>query len=315
VFAFPIVGGSIPCDTPYEVTLPAGAIAAEGVAEINHLFRQILTRLGYENTQTRANQIFARIEPVWMKAAGGSYTKRLSKEIFNTYNYSFTPDEMTAIGNLAKQHTVKEAAHIIEFTRKFNLSAAEFGHIDSCLWQSYTSSRCAMKGSGGLAIRSFDENKNVDGRAWILPLGAGLGPFRGADLPATAYLVFNGYGRLSDYAPAQVIASLTGMSYRKVAVEVTRTTLYVNQDKGFLIAPQDKLDEFAKHPLTLASLKGKHGTMPLAKAIATARPEPPLDVGAFLAALDIPIRDFVDPDDIDNLPEWDDDEPYEPDEY
>lgn len=73
-------------------------------------------------------------------------------------------------------------------------------------------------------------------------------------LTPDAYIVFNGYGRLSDYTPARIMAYMAGMTYRKIGFETLiqggDNTMYVNAG-GYLIAPEELASEYTDGHLTL----------------------------------------------------------------
>jgi hypothetical protein len=60
---------------------------------------------------------------------------------------------------------------------------------------------------------------------------------------AHAYVVYNGYGDLSGYEPARMVAYLTGRTYAKIELYITGQ--YVNGNKGFLVADQATCDAIA----------------------------------------------------------------------
>ena len=107
-----------------------------------------------------------------------------------------------------------------------------------------------------------DENI-VTGRAWVMPVN--LGPeTEGREYDYSTgqwatkmvrkweptfdsttpdgYIVFNGYGDLSDYAPARIVAEMTGLTYRKVGFECD--PMYVNNG-GYLVTSKTIMDTLA----------------------------------------------------------------------
>jgi hypothetical protein len=100
----------------------------------------------------------------------------------------------------------------------------------------------------------------VTGRAWVMPVNLG-DEYDGRDYDYSinqwvtkkmrkweptfdsttpdGYVVFNGYGALSDYAPARIVAEMTGMTYRKVGFDCE--PMYVNNG-GYLVTSQEIMD-------------------------------------------------------------------------
>jgi len=64
-----------------------------------------------------------------------------------------------------------------------------------------------------------------------------------------AFIVFNGYGDLSGYGPARIMAHMAGMTYRKVAF--TCTPMYVNGEQGYLVAPEALAEKYTDGRLSL----------------------------------------------------------------
>jgi len=297
-FDFPIDAGrsSLRSDRPHEVTLPSGIIAEEGLVAIIVLIARLLTEVGWDIPNRRARNLVDEVGNQWMKSTG-SFPKRLAKAVYKYYGkganlwgvkpIELSDETLADVGNIAKQHTIKEARHVIEFTRNLNLSAADFAHPESCYWGGSKHSRCALKGSGGLGVRTFDEKCRATGRAWILPMDDTLMPMLDAT-KASAYFVFNGYGEMSGYAPAQLVAMLTGLTYRKVPVHSPHDIMYVNGETGFLVATQEILAPFAADKgkrLDLTMLQNVHGVLPEPLHPPTKLVQRPLDVGALNAQL------------------------------
>ena len=123
------------------------------------------------------------------------------------------------------------------------------------------------------------EYRNVTGRAWVMPLKlTGKNqpgprdpnlcsdpvccpppePVAGAPALAPtfdtmtpdAFIVFNGYGDLSGYGPARIMAHMAGMTYRKVAF--TCSPMYVNGEQGYLVAPEALAEKYTDGRLNLS---------------------------------------------------------------
>jgi hypothetical protein len=108
------------------------------------------------------------IGPLW-QAKRGNFTKRLSSALHKR-QIKLAPEMIAQVGNICRSHTSDNASWDVEFTRNLNLPAEDFYHEDSCWWQSYSESRCALKSWGGLGMRTFDSDGTVSGRAWVQPL-------------------------------------------------------------------------------------------------------------------------------------------------
>lgn len=253
-------------DTRITVTLPAGTIDAEGQT-------RIVRYLECENKYEIAHLVHGLGEK-W-QTKDGNFTKRLSKAAHQKRKdceeqiatalatgradhvsyyreqierMRLTAAHMSMVGTIAGEHT-KAIDFSVEVTRHFNMPAADFAHADSCWWQSYYASRCALKTNGGFALRTFDPYGDVTGRAWVMPLKVVPTASSARVLPAPtlvptfeteqpdAFVVFNGYRKLDGYTPARIVAHMAGMTYRKIAFRCA--PMFVNNDSGYLIAPED----------------------------------------------------------------------------
>jgi hypothetical protein len=217
----------LPNDTRAEVTLPAGLISEQGIREIRHyLINEGFADLAHYGVPDLGNE--------WQTATG-NFPKRLSRLAYQRYQQKVTPQVMSHVGTIARNHSTAVSVSI-EFTRQLNLPASAFYHEDSCWWSCYSESRCVFKTNGGFGIRSFRDTGEVSGRAWVLPLKKVNGNLMPTyDTHAEMFVVFNGYGALSGYAPARMLAHMTGMTYRKC--DFGADPMYVNSG-GYLVAPE-----------------------------------------------------------------------------
>jgi hypothetical protein len=156
-------------------------------------------------------------------------------------SYKLSDAAISAVGNLARQHSSDESSWTVEFTRDLNQPADYFYNDDSCWWGSYSASRCALKSWGGIGMRSFAESRyhsgsDVSGRAWVQPLDEDLEATHDA-LHAHAYVIYNGYGDLEGYIAARIVAHLTGRTYKKISFSANDQ--YVNSNNGYLVADED----------------------------------------------------------------------------
>jgi hypothetical protein len=256
-------------DSRAKVTLPSGVISDEGLGAIRRLIVSqaptITARYDwtegseYMRQQQESDKWYmlcsrlVEIGPEWQKR-DGNFTKRLSRFAYKNFEIKLDAATMSSVGNIARDHSVA-VDFDIEVTRNLNLSAEEFGHEESCWWQSYGESRCALKSNGGFGIRSFNEHDYVSGRAWVLPLTRTADdyyPFAPTldTMTPDAFMVFNGYGDLSGYAATRLVGHMAGMTYRKVAFHCT--PMYVNNESGYLVAPEDIAKDFTDGTVRLS---------------------------------------------------------------
>ncbi len=267
--------GTLRNNTKIGVSLAAGEISDEGMVEIQsrlqidarNVYYNITAGLDWADRRcTDASNAYSErvvsIERV-LQAVGttwqtkqGNFTKRLSRALHKDGTGSLTPEQMTAVGNIASAHS-QGVEYRLEVTRDLNKSASYFGHSGSCWWSSYSASRCLLKTTGGFGMVSFNENNRTSGRAWVMPLkerpGASqqhhrLAPTYETQSPA-AYVIFNGYGQLSGYSAARVLAQMTGMTYRKVRLQFSE--MYINSEAGYLVAPEALAEQFTDGRLYL----------------------------------------------------------------
>ena len=225
------------------VHLAAGVITDEGLAGIrSHLQRYAICHLSDDQYRAMIDVSYELhgLGNQW-QTREGNYTKRLSRLAYKNHGIKVTPEVLSMVGTIAREHST--AADVdIDVTRDLNRPAKDFYSEDSCWWGSYSESRCAFKTNGGFGLRSFDGDGGVSGRAWVMPLRSedgSLVPTFDTDSP-DALVVFNGYGDLSGYAGARVIAAMYGMTYAKI--EFDCEPMYINSG-GYLVGPEDIVRE------------------------------------------------------------------------
>lgn len=239
--AFRVRNGSelLTNDTRAEIGLPS-RISPEGITQIRQLLMQHQEENpGYYHLSYRVRD---ELTPEW-QTREGNFTKRLSKLAYQRYAIKLSPETMSQVGTIARDHS-KASSLEVEVTRELNMSADEFGNSGSCWWGSYRESRCALKTNGGFGLRSFSGH-HVTGRAWVMPLKAGaygLEPTFDTESP-DAFIVFNGYGDLSGYTPARIVAQMSGWTYAKVSFGCD--PMYVNGSNGYLVAPEETIQKKA----------------------------------------------------------------------
>ena len=243
-------------DTRVTIPMPAGEIDQNGLMRI---YRLVLDHLRCGDpievtgcTPTAVAYSVYDIGEEWQNKKG-NFTKRLSSHLYKTYGVKLPPEIMSSVGVIARDHS-KGKDFSIEVTRNLNLSPGEFYHDESCWWGQYASGRCALKSNGGFGLRSFDENDNVTGRAWVMPLTHSTNQYGEPFFKPTfntenpdCFVVFNGYGDLESYAPARILAHMAGMTYKKI--EFDCRPMYVNAG-GYLVAPQDIIESTSYISLT-----------------------------------------------------------------
>jgi hypothetical protein len=241
-------------DTRVTVRLPAGQISPEGMLEIRQMLRDEYYNDNEEDYTKRqawrllSMQVEDKVGPVW-QTRNGNFTKRLSRFAYQEHGIKIPSTLVSSIGNVARDHSTA-VDHAIETTRDLNMGPEAFCHEESCFWGSYSESRCILKTNGGFGLRTFTDDPdawNSDapvGRAWVMPLKVnpdepvrtGLTPTFETQTP-DALIVFNGYGNLSGYVPARIMAHMYGWTYRKIGFECS--PMYVNGDSAYLIAPEE----------------------------------------------------------------------------
>lgn len=243
--------GRLRNDQRIQVTLPAGVISDEGIGGIARLIREA-ARLRHDENEREildhaSYNLVDQIGPTW-QTKQGNFTKRLGRHLFTNHKVKLDADLISRIGCIAREHS-DAVEFCVAITRDLNMDPGEYANEGSCWWGSESASRCALKSNGGWALRSFS-GSYVTGRAWVLPLkqeDGRLRPTFGED-PA-AFVVFNGYGELTGYRPARILAHMAGMTYRRIGFGCDQ--MYVNSG-GFLVAPEEIAEPYTDGYLGLS---------------------------------------------------------------
>lgn len=254
-FAFPANGqGVVLNDDRLEVRLPAGVISEEGMTAIMQKVRDTIhpQRTSMFEDTTPVPAVYWRVAMI-VEAVGsewqtsrGNFTRRLSSALYKS-NVKLDEGVLSEIGNMAREHSSGDSSYLVEFTRDLNRSASYFGNPGSCWFShgAFRESRCALKTNNGLAMRSFSSmdsaRSDPNGRVWVQPLGEDMKPCHNS-VTASAYLLYNGYGKLAGYGAAQIVAYLSSKSYKKVNLHISHQ--YINGNRGFLVADADTLREY-----------------------------------------------------------------------
>lgn len=239
-------------DTKVVVNLADGHISAVGLNEIRIYLQQWGNRLrsraavgdldsGSEHwiSYVKLSTMLDEIGSQW-QTTRGNFTKRLTSYAYKAYGLKVDPEVITQVGNIARAQSHGLSTKV-SFTRDLNQGRSAFVHTGSCWWSDYNSSRCILKSNGGFAMRTWNNSprSRATGRAWVLPMNYENGRWVPTfdTLTPTGFVVFNGYGDLEDYAPARIMAEITGLPYRKINFDDDE--MYVNNESGYLLAPDD----------------------------------------------------------------------------
>lgn len=223
--------------TRARITLPADEISPAGLREIRYYlvnkYRESRTAVAMYHL---AHSFEEALGAKW-QTRQGNYTKRLSRHAYEAHSLKLTPEIMSQVGCIARDHSATAVSLDIEVTRNLNKPSRDFYNSGSCWWGGMSDSRCALKTNGGFALRSF-KGDSVSGRAWVMPLrraGEGFEPVLDTMTP-DAFIVFNGYGALEGYTAARIMAAMAGWTYKKIS-DFRCDPMYVNSG-GYLVAPE-----------------------------------------------------------------------------
>lgn len=252
-------------DVRVQVSLPAGTISEEGLNAIIRTLHDTAYRCTDNVERDRYYALAADLAPLgdqW-QTRQGNWTKRLSSHAYKTHNLRLPSALLSTVGCIARDHSTAVDFHV-EVTRDLNLPAVDFYHEDSCWWGGYSESRCVTKSHGGFGLRTFGEDpwrgNGVTGRAWAMPLrhtgeescGRAVLVPTFDTLTPDALIVYNGYGALSGYVPARILSHMYGWTYRKVYFYAT--PMYVNNERGYLVAREEIAAPYTDGTLNLGEL-------------------------------------------------------------
>ncbi len=97
--------------------------------------------------------------PNWMlnqKGLSGTFPTRIKVFLKKNHAVKMAEQDISAIGNLARRHTVKAKDFIFDFTDAFDWEDGDFGDGGSCYWGGRRGARTMLADHNSLAIRFFD---------------------------------------------------------------------------------------------------------------------------------------------------------------
>jgi hypothetical protein len=174
-----------------EITQPeVSAISISGITEI-------ATVLAKENLL-----IPWRFTDWHTGTAGGRFSKRLGKALYDITNVKIPPEILSKAGQIAESNKDIACASHWDITDDFSWSAGDYGDRGSCFWQSYSVARDVISLNGGLAFRMY-ENGNGRARLWLMPINK--------DEPDDNWIAFNAYSKIKMFSTASGMDVLPGM--------------------------------------------------------------------------------------------------------
>lgn len=196
----------------------------------------------YLHCTDRISQVMASISPAWLvvgKGETGTYPKRLAKALKREIGWQLTPSHLEEIGTIVKSHVSEQTEYHIRFDQDYLKGLPhEYCNGGSCWWGSFAASRYALHNAGGYAARMFDLKTNrVIGRVWCQPIDD------------DCCLIFNRYGDASLHTWARLLATEWGLSYGETTIDVDDDIVYVNNNSGIIIGPQDKIDKYVNNTI------------------------------------------------------------------
>lgn len=234
-----------------KLTTPAGMISIAGIDAIRtFIFHQNLETDEWKAVNPEAT--FPRLPSLpedwnwtWIVQRGtyaGTMPKRISSYYHKVHSLKCPPAFLTAVGNLARQHSLDNTAYDFEFVDHFDWQAGEFGDHGSCLWGSRETAKDIMLANGCKAVRFYDANGNGQGRAWFYTIQPDL------------HVVWGGYGFLADatLTIARVLALHLALTYKRISLtnnEDDGGLVWINAGRGYLIGFPDVLKLYDRYDL------------------------------------------------------------------
>lgn len=165
------------------------------------------------------------LEPLgdeWQNSKG-TYPKRLARYLKSQYNAKLDTRHIETIGNIGAAYVSRKSEYVLTFDRGFLTGDAKaYCNSGSCWFGtgSYSGSRQALYDNGGYAVRVWEDGKPA-ARCWIAPHEGN-------------HLIFNSYG-LDLIEFARILSQRNGLLYKRVEIETSDDSLYVNGNYGYII--------------------------------------------------------------------------------
>jgi hypothetical protein len=212
----------------YEYSIPQGdAINEDIVQEVRDLLRE-------ENMPPLPDDFSFRWEigssvsdPIYKLR--GTLPKRISSYYYKHCDkLSIHPNILAEIGQKMSQNLPAEKEIIFDLDTRLEWKPGLFGEsTGSCYWQSKCGSRYYIKDHNGGALRFFNKSGRGIARCWFLPVKG--------DNNNDVIVMFNNYG-WALYSMVRVLATMSGLSYKKVEFSSTDGILYLNSSDDCYIA-------------------------------------------------------------------------------
>lgn len=189
--------------------------------------------LGYLMQRTLIDAFNRKFEMVHPKE--GRLSKRLAKWLKQTFGAKLTDAELSELGTKLASWSTPPFIHY-DITGKFDWDRGTYGDHGSCFWTTNAAAKTLMMNNGGLAIRWYDENREGNGRAWLMPVAG------------DAWVVFNSYGPALRETVRRMEMIFPDYNFEEVELNHDSTStglLYINNAQGYLIYPKTLLDEGA----------------------------------------------------------------------
>ena len=156
---------------------PYKKVSLTGIQEIHNYLKAELDILCYYPCEWSWEWIYTR------GSYRGKLPNRIAGRIKSYYGLKLTPEQKSAVGNLARKHLLAQENYTIDFTDTFDWKSGDFGDRGSCFWGCNRSAKEVMESEGVIAIRFYDALGYTGiGRAWLYELSEG------------AWVLFNAYG-------------------------------------------------------------------------------------------------------------------------
>ncbi len=202
-------------------------IADEGVRLINNLLTSYKEQ-PWMGERKYMPPLPPDFEFLWV-TTDGKFTKRVSKYYFETFGIKLPDDVISAIGNLAREHSSVAVTYRFQIVDKIEWQDGDFGDDGSCYWSVRAAAKDMITDNGGYAICFFKEDGGGIGRAWLYNTG-------------DFWVIWNGYGFNGNptLIISRMFAQWQGLRYTRIYLtnnSSTDNTLFINGGVGYVIAP------------------------------------------------------------------------------